>query len=199
MEPVPGHWALRLRTHGYKVSIHFKERVHNQITQALSPISWELTHYPLVLSSKRWYQNKPFSGFTVSLSPVFPLFYDKWQWFSGESWPSSPPQPRVWSRATFSAQMSEVWRISQGLLSPRMFPAIITFCDISSFCRKVFFYVKLFLIFSSDSMLFPKIYVLNPSQQFCSLSVAALNDKTHETPAFPPTLPPAGIRIILCF
>lgn len=69
--------------------------------------------------------------------------------------------------------------------SPKMFPAIITFCDISSFCRKVFFYVKLFLIFSSDSMLFPKIYDLNPSQQFCSLSLAALNDKTHETQAFP--------------
>ena len=43
-------------------------------------------------------------------------------------------------------------------------------------------------------MLFPKIYVLNPSQQFCSLSLAALNDKTHETPAFPPSDPtPAGI------
>ena len=72
--------------------------------------------------------------------------------------------------------------------SPKMFPAIITFCDISSFCRKVFFYVKLFLIFSSDSMLFPKIYDLNPSQQFCSLSLAALNDKTHETQAFPPAM-----------
>merc|ERR1711976_1062498 len=75
-----------------------------------------------------------------------------------------------------------------------MFPAIITFCDISSFCRKVFFYVKLFLIFSSDSMLFPKIYDLNPSQQFCSLSMAALNDKTHETQAFPPTLLLLGIK-----
>ena len=77
---------------------------------------------------------------------------------------------------------------------PKMFPAIITFCDISSFCRKVFFYVKLFLIFSSDSMLFPKIYDLNPSQQFCYLSLAALNDKTHETQAFPPTLLLLGVK-----
>ena len=155
-------------------------------------LSHQLTHYQLILQKSQKGDYQCFSLFIV-FSLFFFFFMINDNNLPGESWSSSPkpglnpdlPSQHRCPKSDVSAEVCS---------PPKMFPAIITFCDISSFCRKVFFYVKLFLIFSSDSMLFPKIYDLNPSQQFCYLSLAALNDKTHETQAFPPTLLLLGIK-----
>ena len=100
-----------------------------------------------------------------------------------------PTQMRA--RTTFSARTSHVWWIiQQGLLPSKKFPSHYYFLWHLIFLSKVFFDVKLFLVSFSGCLLSPKIYVLNPSQQFCSfprLPLPWMIKLMKPSPAFPPT------------